>query len=227
MQVCNLCLVLKKQSIVLFCSNERQLKKTKMTVIFGTSTRKIYSETTVKECTNCVRKGNLVNEVHQKTFNLFFIPFFPIKKYFFTKCDRCNSNYNIDFDTLDSIKTKSKTPWTSFMGLFIIPLFGLSIFMFHFVDTNRENDFLKNPKINDIYFMTTNNNTYSILKVVATKPDSIFLLQSGLVTDSYFSLDDLVERKPDVFENKKEIMKLSKKDALELKQNDYILRIRR
>ena len=99
--------------------------------------------------------------------------------------------------------------------------------MFHFVDTNRESGYLKEPKLDDIYYMTTDNKKYSIMKVVGVKPDSIFLLQSGLVTDSYFMLDDLVERKPNVFENKKEIVKLSKKDAQELKQSDYILRIRR
>lgn len=198
-----------------------------MTVIFGTSTTKIYNGITTKVCTKCIRNGNLVHEVHQKTFNLFFIPFFPIKKYYSTICNKCGINYDIDFNTLDSIKVKSKTPLTSFMGFFIIPLFGLLIFMFHFVDTNRESGYLREPKLNDIYYMTTDNKKYSIMKVVDVKPDSIFLLQSGLVTESYFMLDDLVERKPNVFANKKEIVKLSKKDAQELKQSDYILKIRR
>ena len=198
-----------------------------MVFVFGTRIVKIFTEVTAKKCDKCIRNGNLTNEVYQKTFNLFLIPFFPVKKYCYIKCNMCNTNYFVDTDNYYNLKDKAKTPTTSFIGLIIVPLFCLTMFIFFKFDQYRENEYFENPKLNDIYYMTTGNKEFTILKVVNIESDSISLLQCGIVTDNEYSLNSLEKKKDEIFKNKTSTMKLSKKDVLSLKQKKLIISVHR
>ncbi|WP_158977315.1 hypothetical protein [Cellulophaga sp. L1A9] len=70
-------------------------------------------------------------EYRQKYFHLFFIPFFPVKKFFALRKEDgklYDLNYSLTYKIEDAIKDKPKTPWYSFLVFILIFIMYFSIF---------------------------------------------------------------------------------------------------
>ncbi|WP_422091796.1 hypothetical protein [Tenacibaculum ovolyticum] len=80
-------------------------------------------------------------EYRQQYFHLFFIPFFPIKKFYGLRKED-GKLYDFTYKIENVIKDKPKTPWYSFLGFILIFIMYFSIFLnFQYKDfTDKQTD---------------------------------------------------------------------------------------
>jgi hypothetical protein len=132
-------------------------------------------------CPSCQESDSLSALLYSKYFHIFWIPILPYKRIVEFHCANCGSSYDdsglkyvLQKQYLD-FKTGTKFPIWQFSG--IILFFGIilwGIFSSQ-IDKKREQEYLQNPKIGDVYVYKIDLNSYSTFKIVETKGDSLIL----------------------------------------------------
>ncbi|MDR7212174.1 zinc-ribbon domain-containing protein [Flavobacterium piscis] len=182
------------------------------------------------DCPNCNTNVSMTYSIFGKYGHLYWIPFFPIKKLTFAECNSCKKTFE-KTELSSSIQQKLerekeknnvKTPIWMFSGLFLIAgIFVLIFYTSHQTDVNSEN-FIKSPKVGDIYFINSAERHYSTMKVDQVSKDSLVVFMNDMEIDSKTDIDKI-----DVVENYKKTYSVAKKDMLKLYKEEKIYEVKR
>lgn len=106
----------------------------------------------------------------------------------------------------------------------IISIFILGYFGYNYFQSREKNlEFLKNPKKNDVYCTKNSKGYYSTLKLDSISKDTIIFLQNDFEYYTAFELDEL--NKNENYSNKK--ISLNKKEVEKMYSQDNIISITR
>lgn len=202
--------------MIFFGTKEKEIKKGKLLNIV---------------CPNCNENVSMNYLVETKYFHLYWIPFFPYKKVTIVGCNECEEVFESKKFS-ESIKNKlkrenelkpAKSPMWMFSGLIILAiLIPLAILQSSKADDTKEN-YTKNPKIGDIYYLNPIPSKYTTMKIAAIEKDTIhFILNDTSVTKfkKIFSIN-----RDHYYSNKTK--SYSKSEVLNLFKNDSIYTIDR
>lgn len=134
--------------------------------IWGWSTKSIGNYLTNLPCSHC-QYPNLALGAFQKFFDVFFIPTIPLGKEHFFICPKCETQFKVNENDLNSLP-KVKTPWWGFSGMLIIGaliILGSTLKAF---ETPKEKINPENIAVNDIAIIKNNDDPdypYSLIKV--------------------------------------------------------------
>lgn len=152
-------------------------------MFFHAGVKKTYliSEKITEKCVSCGKYGTVTITLFQEYFHIFWIPIFPTAKVCTTRCSHCKHtlekkelpwNYHYHYD---SLKTKTKVPWWTFVGLGCIINF-IVFLIIH--DRNRDStikEYLNDIQKGDVYTMKTYDSKYVLYKVDSIGNDSIYM----------------------------------------------------
>ena len=154
------------------------------------------------------------------------IPLFPVAKRAEIECLNCNEFVDFnelsdkDLNKFGNENSNVKHPIWLYLGtlLFVAFLFYFAFNYFKKVDDTEI--FIKNPTVNDVYFIKDNDGYYTALKIEKVTKDSILFLQNDYKATVFYEVEEL-----DVPENySKNSIKYSKN---ELQILDEIISIKR
>ncbi len=91
-------------------------------IIYETKSTKGKFIDTSCQCPFCGKENSLAVLPYQKSFHIYWIPIIPTSKEFFVVCKACDHDVPDHYigGITPEIKKQAKTPFTSFIGLFII-----------------------------------------------------------------------------------------------------------
>jgi zinc-ribbon family len=150
-------------------------------------------------CPNCQTNVSMNYSVFGKYAHIYWIPFFPISKINIIECRSCKASY--DLATVDqSIKDKfkkvqeqnpAKTPITHFSWLFIIGLLIVIGIYSSFKNDEATQEYVKNPKVGDVYRLKTSTGYYSTYKVTAVFKDSLYVFLNKMEVNNESGIDEI------------------------------------
>ncbi|MFQ6603053.1 hypothetical protein [Flavobacterium sp. C3NV] len=182
------------------------------------------------DCPNCNTNVSMIYSVFGKYAHLYLIPLFPIKKLTFAECNSCRKTFEqVELPSqiqqkLQREKEKNRvtTPIWMFSGLFVVAaIVGMAFYSSHQTDLDTAN-FIKNPKLGDVYFLDSDQGHYTTMKVNQISKDSINVFLNEMEIDQKTSIYEI-----DIDENYKKQYIISKKDMLKLYNEKKIYEIKR
>lgn len=155
------------------------------------------------DCPHCEKNTSMIYSVFGKYAHIYWIPLFPMSKLTFAECNSCKHTFEYK-DLPEAIKTKFKRikeqspvryPVWMFSGLFIIS--GLICFGFYeSYKTDLETaDYVKNPKVGDVYYMKLTNNHYTTSRVDKVTRTEVYVTNNDYEIDLESGMDELNEAK--------------------------------
>jgi len=178
-------------------------------IIFGTRGRVLKSKEIISyDCEHCNSKNTVTFSVIARYFHIFWIPIFPTSRKVISQCSHCKQ---VLYKNQMSAKMKQdyaseaanfKRPLTHFFGLFLIGLFFCQVIFFVCKNSLNENEYLKNPKIDDIYKIQKNN-VYTFYKVSEVKGDTVIFKTHKMLVEKYSGLSELSKKYKDDYSDEK------------------------
>lgn len=158
-------------------------------------------------CPHCETNTSMIYSVFGKYAHIYWIPIFPIGKVIATECNNCKKTFEYKELTpeikskLDREKEKEhvKTPIWMFSGLFIIVALIVAGIYTSGETEKKEAEYLKAPKIGDIYRFESNPGFYSTMKVEKILKDSLHVYLNEMETNKTSGIDDI--NKPENYKN--------------------------
>ncbi|WP_257957570.1 hypothetical protein [Parapedobacter tibetensis] len=83
----------------------------------------------------------------------------------------------------NQLKSETRTPIWQFIGLGLILVFLSWIALMTNVDRKKERAYVAQPQVGDVYYIKTENNHYSTLKVMDVSQDSVHVLPNEYTTN--------------------------------------------
>ncbi len=181
-------------------------------------------------CPNCQKETEMTYSVFGKYAHVYWIPFFPIGRVNVVECNNCKATYDVK-DSNEKIQQQfkkeqdfngSKTPVWFFSGLFVVA--GLVAIGMYASDQTEmsEKEYIKDPKVGDVYHINASEGFYSSMKVEKVFKDSVYAFVNEMETDKMTGVDDI-----DKAENYKEIYGYSKAQLVKLYNDKEIYQIDR
>ena len=164
-------------------------------VIYGTKrvhVKIIPSQTGI--CSNCGEQFKISFSFFRKHVHIFWIPIFPLKMTGLSECSNCKNILNVK-EMDDALKAEfiekkkdTKGPIWQFSGLVLI--IGLSIWLYNnqINHDKVEIERINAPQVNDVYEVKLGRKSYSTLKVVEIRNDSLFVCPNEYETDKWTGL---------------------------------------
>jgi hypothetical protein len=200
-------------------------------IFYGTKASTIKNGQIINvDCPNCETNSSMIYSVFGKYAHIYWIPLFPIKKITVTECNNCKKTFEYK-ELPQAIQTKldrekekdgAKTPIWMFSGLFIIAtLVAFGIYSSGETE-KKEAEYLKAPKVGDIYRFESNPGFYSTMKVESILKDSLHVFINKVETNKTSGIDDI-----DKPENYSEIYGYSKAEIIKMYKDKEIYEINR
>jgi len=200
-------------------------------IFYGTKASTIKNGQIINvDCPNCETNSSMIYSVFGKYAHIYWIPLFPIKKITITECNNCKKTFEYK-ELHQAIQTKldrekekdgAKTPIWMFSGLFIIAtLVAFGIYSSGETE-KKEAEYLKAPKVGDIYRFESNPGFYSTMKVESILKDSLHVFINKVETNKTSGIDDI-----DKPENYSEIYGYSKAEIIKMYKDKEIYEINR
>jgi hypothetical protein len=200
-------------------------------IFYGTKASTIKNGQIINvDCPNCETNSSMIYSVFGKYAHIYWIPLFPIKKITITECNNCKKTFEYK-ELPQAIQTKldrekekdgAKTPIWMFSGLFIIAtLVAFGIYSSGETE-KKEAEYLKAPKVGDIYRFESNPGFYSTMKVESILKDSLHVFINKVETNKTSGIDDI-----DKPENYSEIYGYSKAEIIKMYKDKEIYEINR
>lgn len=200
-------------------------------IFYGTKASTIKNGQIINvDCPNCETNSSMIYSVFGKYAHIYWIPLFPIKKITVTECNNCKKTFEYK-ELPQAIQTKldrekekdgAKTPIWMFSGLFIIAtLVAFGIYSSGETE-KKEAEYLKAPKVGDIYRFESNPGFYSTMKVESILKDSLHVFINKVETNKTSGVDDI-----DKPENYSEIYGYSKAEIIKMYKDKEIYEINR
>lgn len=200
-------------------------------IFYGTKASAIKNGQIINvDCPNCETNSSMIYSVFGKYAHIYWIPLFPIKKITVTECNNCKKTFEYE-ELPQAIQTKldrekekdgAKTPIWMFSGLFIIAtLVAFGIYSSGETE-KQEAEYLKAPKVGDIYRFESNPGFYSTMKVESVLKDSLHVFINKVETNKTTGIDDI-----DKPENYGELYGYSKAEIRKMYKDKEIYQINR
>lgn len=154
-------------------------------VFLGIGKKKLASEAIGSKCPNCNSDELMMVDVFARYFGILWIPILPLGKSVRVTCPKCG--HQPELQTLpqpfvlecEQLKDINASPRYLFSGSVLLMLAAV-FFVFRSLD-NVDNDntpetFLNQPESGDIYEIKTDEGSYSLLKVLEVKEDSLYVV---------------------------------------------------
>ena len=200
-------------------------------IFYGTRASNLKNgQITNVDCPNCQTNTSMIYSVFGKYAHIYWIPFFPISKLTVTECTSCKKTY--DYKELPQpIQTKidrekekdvAKTPIWMFSGLILIGVL-VAFGAYSSGETEKkEAEYLKAPKIGDIYRFESTAGYYSTMKVESVLKDSLHVYVNEMEVSKQSGISDI-----DKPENYKELYGYSIEEIREMYKDKKIYEIDR
>ncbi|GAA4045830.1 zinc-ribbon domain-containing protein [Flavobacterium chungnamense] len=200
-------------------------------IFYGTKASNIKNGQIINvDCPHCETNISMNYAVFGKYAHIYWIPFFPIGKTTVAECNNCKRTFEYSELTqpiqtkLDREKEKDavKTPIWMFSGLGIIAVL-VAIGIYSSGETEKkEAEYLKAPKVGDVYKFESNPGFYSTMKVESVLKDSLHVLVNDMETNKTSGINDI-----DKPENYKELYGYSKEEIRKMYKDKKIYEIER
>ncbi|WP_298308472.1 zinc-ribbon domain-containing protein [Flavobacterium sp.] len=200
-------------------------------IFYGTKASNIKNGQVINvDCPHCETNTSMNYAVFGKYAHVYWIPFFPIGKTTVAECNNCKRTFEYSElpqpiqTKLDREKEKDavKTPIWMFSGLGIIAVL-VAIGIYSSGETEKkEAEYLKAPKVGDIYKFESNPGFYSTMKVESVLKDSLHVLVNDMETNKTSGINDI-----DKPENYKELYGYSKEEIRKMYKDKKIYEIER
>ena len=182
-------------------------------------------------CPSCETSGQMVMSVFAFYAHVFWIPLFPLYKKVYANCNHCQAAYELKEmpqdlrDQCVKFRRGQRFPIWHFAGLIaicLIILFGV------FSDSNasrRQNAYLTNPQVNDVYVIQYDNEDYSTdevfstMKIVEITSDSIYFADNNFYAEKGANVSTIDE---DDNYNYEELMSSTIEELKGLKEKGFI-----
>lgn len=132
-------------------------------------------------CSRCDSNERLIYQVHSRHLHVFWIPLFSAEKYGSVYCEKCRFYREEEevpdelYEGLEEFVKETKAPPWQYTGIALIIMALIIVPNFLKIKRNEDLQWISYPQIGDIYDFTTQNNTYSTLKVIEVHDDSIWV----------------------------------------------------
>jgi hypothetical protein len=156
-------------------------------------------------CAHCQTSTSMVFSVFGKYAHIYWIPFFPYSKKTFVECQNCKKTFE-EKDFTQELKTKFQRvreqngsirfPIWMFSGVLLIASIVGYSYIQDAIHDSKEEDYIKNPKVGDVYHMRLKNGHYSSIRVDKVSRDNLEVALNDYETDYSSDVDDI-----DVFSN--------------------------
>ena len=200
-------------------------------IFYGTKASNIKNGQIINvDCPHCQTNTSMIYSVFGKYAHIYWIPFFPIGKTTVTECNNCKRTFEYSElpqpiqTKLDREKEKDavKTPIWMFSGLGLIAVLVAIGYVVSGQTEKKEAEYLKAPKVGDIYKFESNPGFYSTMKVESVLKDSVHVLINDMETNKTSGISDI-----DKPENYKELYGYSKEQIRKMYKDNEIYEIER
>jgi hypothetical protein len=161
-----------------------------MIIFYGSKSSHVkseYSEDGV--CPSCETSGQMIMSTYSIYAHVFWIPLFPLYKKVYATCNECESVYELNEMPPDlraqcvKFRRAQRFPIWNFAGVIAVTLIIAYILLSGANSTRKVNDYLKNPQVNDVYYTTYEENSFSTMKIVEITKDSVYFADNEYYTD--------------------------------------------
>ena len=201
-----------------------------MIILIGTNDRIIKKgEADNVICPHCNSNSTIKYNIHNKYVFITLIPLFPVEKYASIDCNTCNKEIklkDLDENTLTRLAAENnnlKSPIWMFSGSFIFVICLIYGFYNYFKSDSKTDLFIKNPIINDVYYMKDTKGYYYTYRIDKITKDSIYSTENDYKVDSPYDIDDI--NISENYSNKKN--HFSKEDLMKIYESNKIISIKR
>lgn len=200
-------------------------------IFYGTKASNIKNGQVINvDCPHCETNTSMNYAVFGKYAHVYWIPFFPIGKTTVAECNNCKRTFEYSElpqpiqTKLDREKEKdgAKTPIWMFSGLGVIAVLVAIGYVVSGQTEKKEAEYLKAPKVGDIYKFESNPGFYSTMKVESVLKDSVHVLINDMETNKTSGINDI-----DKPENYKELYGYSKEQIRKMYKDNEIYEIER
>lgn len=200
-------------------------------IFYGTKASNIKNGQVINvDCPHCETNTSMTYSVFGKYAHVYWIPFFPIGKTTVAECNNCKRTFEYSElpqpiqTKLDREKEKdgAKTPIWMFSGLGVIAVLVAIGYVVSGQTEKKEAEYLKAPKVGDIYKFESNPGFYSTMKVESVLKDSVHVLINDMETNKTSGINDI-----DKPENYKELYGYSKEQIRKMYKDNEIYEIER
>lgn len=152
-------------------------------IIYGKRKTEIGAENMFAEkCPNCGTQNSVNMHIFQTYAHIFWIPMFPMLKTGVSQCNSCKQVlYKSEMppqikDAYNNLKSKSKTPWWTFIGVALLVLVIANYKIIRVQEKNEMAKLITEPKKGDIYTIHSIHGFYTLNKVDDVKGDTVYLI---------------------------------------------------
>lgn len=200
-------------------------------IFYGTNAKSIKNGKIINvQCPNCEQNTSMTYSVFGKYAHIYWVPFIPYKKVSITECDYCKRTFesgelpqnivkklNQDFE-----RGNTKYPIWMYSGASILAGVLIFTFFMNMKEKEDEANYIKEPKIGDLYHYKTESGNYSLMKVHDISKDSILLLVNEMETNLMSGVKEINLKK-----HYKEVYGFSRKEIEDLYKEKNIYEINR
>lgn len=175
-------------------------------IFFGTRASSIRKGQIMNvECPNCKAIATMRYSIFARYFHLYWIPTFPTKKLSVAECNSCKQTFGyVDVELANSIRRKIEQekekntlryPIWMYSGTFLIlTLFCYGFYDMHQTDLNNA-DYIKDPKVGDVYYMKLPNDHYTTLRVDKATRTEVYITSNDYEIDLESDISTIDETK--------------------------------
>lgn len=151
-------------------------------------------------CPHCEKNVSMKYSVFAKYAHIYWIPFFPYAKLTFLECSDCKATLEsrsfspemkMKLDREKEKNGKIMFPVWMFSWLIIIGLGVAYSYYSGLEDDKKEDVYIKNPKVGDVYHMRLYNGHYSTARVEGVARDSVKITFNDYETEYSSDIDEL------------------------------------
>ena len=182
-------------------------------------------------CPSCDTAGQMVMSVFANYAHVFWIPLFPLYKKVYAHCNHCNAEYELKEMPPDlrnqcvKFRRAQRFPIWHFPGVIAICLVILYGVISDGNASRRQNAYLTNPHIHDVYVVQYEDDdystaeVYSTMKIVEITGDSIYFADNNFYAEKDAKVNTIDEDENYDYE---ELMSFTIEELKELKEAGFI-----
>ena len=177
-----------------------------MIIFYGAKSSHIKSEYSDDGvCLACDTPGQMIMSVFANYAHVFWIPLFPLYKKVFANCNHCNAVFELKEMPPDlrnqcvKFRKAQKFPVWHFAGVIAVIVFILYAVISDTNASRRQNSFLSNPQVNDVYVVQyedddySSDEVYSTMKIVAITSDSVYFADNTYAAERSAKINTIDE----------------------------------
>lgn len=173
-------------------------------IFYGTNASTIHNGQIINvDCPHCQTNTSMIYSVFGKYAHIYWIPLFPYGKATFTECNNCKKTFEYK-DLPESIQTKllrekekhaARIPVWMFSGVFIIAGFIALVSYNSYKNDIDEAEYIKNPKVGDVYYIKIADKNYSTARVDKTTRTEIYITNNDYGIDLESDIESIDKAK--------------------------------